>query len=65
MITRDGWDISRKNSTMMKTIFPTWGKWFFCLAYAIIALQLSTKCDSKKRERVVIQKEGSVRRSVV
>nr|DAO91015.1 MAG TPA: hypothetical protein [Caudoviricetes sp.]DAT91445.1 MAG TPA: hypothetical protein [Caudoviricetes sp.] len=35
------------------------------MAYAIITLQLSTKCDSKKRERVVIQKEGSVRCSVV
>lgn len=33
---------------MTKTIFPTCRKWFFCLAYAIIALQLSTKCDSKE-----------------
>ena len=64
MIIQGGWGISRKNY-MMKTIFEMCRKWFFCLTYAIIALQLSTKCDSKKRERVVIQKEGSVRRSVV
>ena len=48
MSIHGGWDTNSDHDISIQTISFLSMRWFFHLTYAIIALQLSTKCDSKE-----------------